>query len=61
MNVLKSEVVTLLRSRGLVDRAAWADRALPDVLDVRHHASLLETLQIDPKTLTPVDAAARSE
>lgn len=48
MHVNKSEIVAVLRSRGLQDRADWVDRALPRVVDTRKHSSLLRMLDIEP-------------
>lgn len=53
----KSQIVSMLRSRGLHARADWFERELPDLVDVGHNHSLLSMLDIDPATLTEADAA----
>lgn len=45
--VHKAMVVEELRSRQLHDRADWADRALPEIIDADKNASLLQMLGID--------------
>jgi hypothetical protein len=56
MHVNKSEIIAVLRSRGLEDRADWVDRALPRVVDTRKHSSLLRMLDIEPGIDIGVDA-----
>jgi hypothetical protein len=51
MEINKSKVIELLKSRGLNDRAAWVDRQLPERIDVNDNAALLATLNIDPDEL----------
>jgi hypothetical protein len=58
MHVEKAEILAILRSRGLHARADWVDRTLPEVVDTDKNAALLQTLNIDPAALPPVDAAA---
>ena len=43
----KAKVLADLRERQLHDRAAWADRTLPEVIDVQQNAGLLRMLGID--------------
>lgn len=57
MNVDKAEIVAVLRSRGLVERAEWVDRALPRIIDIAKHAALLRMLDIDTSAMTPADPA----
>ncbi len=47
----KATVVEHLRAAGEHDRAAQADRELPERVDVDHHASLLQGLGVDPAQL----------
>jgi hypothetical protein len=51
MHIGKAEIVALLRSRGLHDRADWVDRQLPQVVDTYTNGSLLRMLHIDPAAL----------
>jgi len=51
MQIDKSQIIELLRSRGDHDKAAQADSELPDQVDPEQHAGLLEKLGIDPKDL----------
>lgn len=54
----KSTVLEALRERGLHARADWADRVLPDLIDVSSNAGLLATLGLDPQELpTSADEA----
>jgi hypothetical protein len=57
MYVDKAEIVAVLRSRGLVERADWVDRDLPRVVDTAKHAALLRMLDIDASAMTPADPA----
>jgi hypothetical protein len=57
MNVDRSQIVAILRTRGLDARAAWAERTLPEIVDTETNAGLLATLSIDPRSLEPVEAA----
>lgn len=51
MHIDKAEIVAVLRSRGLHDRANWVDRELPQVVDTYTNGSLLRMLRIDPVVL----------
>ena len=51
MQIDKSQIIELLKSRGDHDKAAQADSELPDQVDPEQHAGLLEKLGIDPKDL----------
>jgi hypothetical protein len=51
MYVDKAEIIAVLRSRGLHDRADWVDRALPPVVDAHRNGSLLRMLHIDPTAI----------
>jgi hypothetical protein len=53
MDVDKSQIVSILKSRGLDARAEWADRTLPDIVDTVANAALLKTLAIDVESLSP--------
>jgi hypothetical protein len=55
MRIDKAEVVKILRSRGLHDRADWVDRELPELVDTHKNRALLEMLGIDPAAISPVD------
>jgi hypothetical protein len=57
MNVDRSQIVGILRARGLDARADWAERTLPEVVDTETNAGLLTTLSIDPRSLVPVEVA----
>lgn len=57
MQIDKAEIIALLRARGLDDRADWVDKQLPDVVDTYHNGALLQMLNIDPNTLSPVEIA----
>lgn len=48
MHVDKAQIIEVLRSRGLHERADWVDRALPPVVDTHRNGSLLRMLHIDP-------------
>lgn len=58
MHVAKADIIELLRSRGLSERADWVDRQLPDLVDTYENGALLRMLNIDPATLAPVDAGS---
>jgi hypothetical protein len=51
MQIDKSQIIELLKSRGDQDKAAQADSELPDQVDPQAHAGLLENLGIDPQDL----------
>lgn len=53
MNIDKAEIIALLRSRGLSERADWVDRQLPDAVDTNVNGALLKMLNIDPATISP--------
>ena len=53
--VRKSEIVSILRSRGKFARADWFERQLPDIVDTGKNSSLLATLQIDAAALNSTD------
>jgi hypothetical protein len=60
MNVARAEIVAILRSRGLQDRADWVDwvdRNLPTIVDTHKNGALLRMLDIDPSTMSPVDVS----
>jgi len=59
MHVDKAEIIATLRSRGLHARADWVDRTLPTAVDTYENGALLQMLDIDPATMSPVDAASR--
>ena len=59
MYIEKAEIIRLLRSRDLHDRAVWVDKDLPDHVDTDKNRALLEMLGIDPTAATPVDVASR--
>lgn len=52
MNVAKSKVLALLRSRGQNDRADWVDRTMPDEIDTAKNSGLLNLLKLDVADLT---------
>jgi hypothetical protein len=57
MHIDKAEIIAILRSRGLDDRADWVDRQLPDIVDTYQNGALLQMLNIDLSTMSPVDVA----
>lgn len=59
MHINKAEIVAVLLSRGLRDRADWVDRTLPEVVDTYRNSALLRMLDIDPAALTPVDVVCQ--
>jgi len=59
MHIDKGAILSVLRSRGLDDRADWVDRELPDLVDTYKNSALLRMLGIDPATIPPVDVAQR--
>jgi hypothetical protein len=52
MNIDKSQIIELLRSRGDEDKASRADSELPDQVDTEQHKGLLESLGLDVGDLT---------
>jgi hypothetical protein len=57
MHIDKAEIIAILRSRGQNDRADWVDRQLPDIVDTYQNGALLQMLNIDLSTMSPVDVA----
>lgn len=57
MHIDKAEIIAILRARGLDDRADWVDRQLPDIVDTYQNGALLQMLNIDLSTMSPVDVA----
>jgi hypothetical protein len=51
MNIPKEKIIELLRERGDQQRAAQAERELPDQVDPEQHAGLLSKLGVDPQEL----------
>ncbi len=51
MNIDKDMILNLLRSRGEPDKAAQAERELPDQVDPEAHAGLLEKFGVNPADL----------
>ena len=51
MQIDKSQVIELLKSRGDHDKASQADSELPDQVDPEQHADLLGKLGLDPQDL----------
>jgi hypothetical protein len=47
----KSEIIELLKSRGEHDKASEAESQLPDRVDPEQHSDLLAKLGIDPQDL----------
>jgi hypothetical protein len=54
MEIGREELVALLRERGLVDRAAWVERQMPERIDVDTSRALLAMLKVDVADLQPV-------
>jgi hypothetical protein len=55
--VHRSDIIAVLKSRGLDDRAAWAERQLPEAVDIEKNAALLRMLKVDTSDMTPVENA----
>ena len=51
MQIVKSQIIELLKSRGDHDQAAQAESELPDKVDPQNDAGLLEKLGINPQDL----------
>ena len=51
MEIPKDKIIQLLKDRGDHDKAAEAERELPDKVDHEEHSNLLEKYGIDPKEL----------
>ena len=49
MEIPKEKIIELLKSRGDHDKAANADRELPDKVHHEEHSDLLEKHGLDPK------------
>jgi hypothetical protein len=56
MHIHKTEIIEILRSRGLDTRADWVDRTLPEAVDSYENDSLLRMLGIDAAAMSPVEA-----
>jgi hypothetical protein len=50
-HVEKAQILDVLRSRGLSERADFVDRQLPDQIDPLKNASLLRMLRLDHDVL----------
>ncbi len=57
MYINKVEIVSVLRSRGLHDRADWVERELPNLVDTGKNAALLKMLGVDSAALPPAQVA----
>ena len=51
MQIDKSQIIELLKSRGDHDKAAQAESELPEKVDPEADSGLLDNLGIDPKAL----------
>ena len=51
MQIDKDTILQLLRSRGDHEKAAEAEGELPDKVDEKEHAGLLDKFGVDPKEL----------
>jgi hypothetical protein len=51
MNIDKSQILELLKSRGEDDKAAQADSELPDQVDTEKDGGLLANLGVNPADL----------
>jgi hypothetical protein len=60
MYIEKAEIIRVLRSRELHDRANWVDKDLPELVDTYKNRALLDMLGIDPAAIAPVDVASRA-
>ena len=61
MHIDKAEIIKVLRSRDLNDRADWVERDLPALVDSDKNAALLRMLGIDLAAMSPVDVASRQD
>jgi hypothetical protein len=61
MHIDKAEIVKVLRSRDLNDRADWVERDLPALVDSDKNGALLRMLGIDLAAMSPVDVASRQD
>jgi|KBSMisStaDraftv2_1062788.scaffolds.fasta_scaffold3785109_2 hypothetical protein len=59
MYIEKAEIIRVLRSRQLDERADWVDRQLPDLVDTYKNGALLEMLGVDPASLPPSTVASQ--
>jgi hypothetical protein len=59
MHIDKAEIIATLRSRGPHARAGWVDRELPRLVDTSKNDVLLQMLDIDAATMSPVEVASR--
>ena len=59
MQIDKAAIVATLLSRGLKERADWADRELPRLVDTYTNAALLKILNIDPTTIPPATSSGQ--
>ncbi len=59
MYIEKFEIIRVLRSRQLHERADWVDRQLPELVDTYKNSALLEMLGVDPTTIPPSTVASR--
>ena len=60
MHIDKAQIIEVLRSRGLHERADWVDRQLPCAVDAHKHSSLLRMLQIDPDAIGRIPTTAQT-
>jgi hypothetical protein len=51
MQIDKSQILELLKSRGQHDQASQAESELPDKVDPQEHAGLLQKFGVDPQEL----------
>lgn len=51
MQIDKSQVLDMIKSKGGDEKAAQADKELPDKVDPDQHADLLGKFGVDPKEL----------
>lgn len=59
MQIDKTMILDLLRSRGQHDQAAQADQQLPAQVDTDAHAGLLQKLGLNPQELVEKLAAGK--
>jgi hypothetical protein len=52
VNIDKSQIIEMLKSRGEDDKAQKAQSQLPDKVDTDHHKGLLDSLGLDVGDLT---------
>ncbi len=51
MQIDKDKILNFLKDRGQQDKAAEADRQLPDKVDPQEHSGLLQRLGVNPQDL----------